>query len=167
MNKHLTDSNKTWRIRPASANDLEELTLLTYRSKAYWGYSKIQMEQWKEELTVDETYLDQHHVYVLMSNAGYTGYYSLLKAKGPLLKLDNFFIEPSKIGKGWGHLLLKDLFNRGKKEGYESIELLADPNATEFYLKHGFKKYGAVQSSIPGRSLPRMRFNLKIWKPIR
>ena len=160
MNRNKDISGDSWSIRAASLSDIVALTQLTFRSKSHWGYSSDQMDQWKEELTIDQKYLQSYLVYVLFQGEKHIGYYSLAKSEGPNLQLDNLFIDPSEIGNGWGRLLLKDLIKRCEKGPYKTIELLSDPNAKDFYIKNGFEQVGSEQSSIPGRSLPIMRYIL-------
>lgn len=73
--------------------------------------------------------------------------------------MDNFFIHPNYIGKGYGKVMMEDFMARVKGKA-NKITLDADPNAALFYRKLGFKVVGKLATSIPGRFLPVMELNL-------
>ncbi|HKO76105.1 MAG TPA: GNAT family N-acetyltransferase, partial [Flavobacterium sp.] len=74
--------------------------------------------------------------------------------------LDNLFILPEYIGKGFGKYLMNDFLNRMKEEKFNKITLDSEPNAESFYLKFGFKKIGEFETSIKNRFMPIMEINL-------
>ena len=41
-------------IIPTNEIDAIQLTQIALKSKAFWGYSEVQIESWREELTVSE-----------------------------------------------------------------------------------------------------------------
>lgn len=64
------------------------------------------------------------------------------------MKLDNLFILPEYIGRGFGKYLILNFLNRMRKEKIEKITLDSEPNAEDFYSKIGFVKVGEFQTSI-------------------
>ena len=50
------------------------------------------------------------------------------------------------------------------ERGYSLVELVADPNAEAFYLRHGAIRIGEVQGSVLGtpRILPRMQLSPRL-----
>ena len=143
-------------IISAKASDHTTLTHLTKRSKAYWGYSKEQIQKWNKELTITANYITENTVYKLVQNKEIIGYYSLIQIDQQTIELDNLFIHPNVIGRGMGSLLLQDALNRSKEDGYTRMKLYADPHATKFYLKKGFEVVGQLETAIPNRFLPIM-----------
>ncbi|MEM9337795.1 MAG: GNAT family N-acetyltransferase [Bacteroidota bacterium] len=146
-------------IEKASASNAHELTHLTRRSKAYWGYSKEQIEKWHKDLLISEEYLLNHHVYVVKENEQTIGYYSFQYLSKSAIRLDNIFIEPDYIGKGIGKQLMNDFLKRIKALTVQTVTLDAEPNAAGFYQKFGFKTISKKQSSIPGRHIPVMELS--------
>ena len=123
------------KIEKAIVEDAKELTELTIRSKSYWAYSKQQIEDWREDLTILESYITDKEVYKLISENKIIGYYSFFKLNISDLKLENLFVEPTLIGCGIGKKLMIDFFKRTQKIDFNKIILDADPNAEKFYLK--------------------------------
>lgn len=62
---------------------------------------------------------------------------------GKVFFLDDFFIEESFRGRGYGEKALKSLQEYAKKGGIKRIQLMAEntnPRAIEFYRKHKFNE---------------------------
>ena len=55
-------SSENIRVRSAVPSDTHALTRLVFRAKAFWGYPKEWMEEWRKELTVTSDYVAQHRV---------------------------------------------------------------------------------------------------------
>ncbi|WP_340199413.1 GNAT family N-acetyltransferase [Ascidiimonas sp. W6] len=139
----------------AVSEDAKTLTELTMLSKGHWGYTLAQLKEWADELTITEHYLKKFKVHKLIEEGEIVGYYSWA-GRPPLALLDNLFIHPDHLSKGYGRILLEDFLLRVKAAGFEKVKLDADPNAADFYTKFGFVKVGQLESSIPGRFLPVM-----------
>ncbi|NHF61206.1 GNAT family N-acetyltransferase [Flavobacteriaceae bacterium TP-CH-4] len=145
------------RIEKAKSSDSAKLTELTFRSKAHWGYSKKQLEEWRDELTVTPTYIRHNQVFKLTGHQQVIGFYAFRPENKTDVKLDFLFMEPRFIGKGYGKHLMDDCTKRIRSLGYKTITLDADPNAATFYGKVGFRVIGQLQSSIKERFLPIMK----------
>jgi len=147
-------------IIEADIIDHNEITELTKLSKSFWGYSPEQIEKWDADLTITPDYISANKVFKLIFDGNIIGYYSYKRIDLNTIKLDNIFIQPEYIGKGYGKILMEDFFERIKKEEVENIILNSDPNAEGFYKKFGFKVTGKIESSIEGRFLPVMKLIL-------
>lgn len=148
------------KVEKATSNDNEILTEITKRSKAYWGYSEEQILQWIDNLTISKEYIENNPVFKLVNDNTIIGYYSYLIKDEKNIKLDNLFLLPEYIGKGFGKYLINDFLNRMRIEKFEKIILDSEPNAEEFYLKIGFKKIGQFETSIKNRFMPIMEMIL-------
>ena len=147
-------------IIKADIDDHQILSEITKASKAYWGYSKEQMEKWDEELTIHSDYIKKNIVFKLLENYNVIGYYSLEDQSGNLVKLENLFILPEHIGKGFGEYLMDHAFLKAIELGYEEMILESDPNASLFYEKLGFEIIGKKETSIKDRYMPVMKKSL-------
>ncbi|MFY1045911.1 GNAT family N-acetyltransferase [Chryseobacterium sp. GP-SGM7] len=147
-------------IIKATPSDNEVLTNITKLSKAYWGYSKEQMESWAEDLTITKDYIKKNEVYKLIVEKSVVGYYSYFIEENNHVKLDNLFILPEYVGKGFGKILMTDFLNKIKELKIKNITLEADPNAEKFYERFGFIKTGQIETSIKDRFLPIMELKL-------
>lgn len=144
-------------IRRARPDEAEALTRLFWRSKAHWGYDEAFMASVRENLRVTEEAIREQHVYVLEAAHQIVGFYMLLVLPDRL-HLEDLFIEPDQIGKGYGRRLFNHAVAVGRRLGYGSFTLESDPNAEVFYLKLGAIRVGEHESSIPGRFIPHLLF---------
>ena len=147
-------------IQKAKTEDHIRLTEITKKSKAYWGYSEEQLEKWNNNLTVTIDYIEKNPVFNLVEENQIVGYYSYLKQEDNKIKLDNLFILPEYIGKGFGSFLMNDFLERMRNERYQKIILDSEPNAEQFYQKIGFTKIGEFETSIKNRFMPIMEMKL-------
>ncbi|QLC67156.1 GNAT family N-acetyltransferase [Flavobacterium sp. LPB0248] len=147
-------------IQKANILDNEILTTITKKSKAYWGYSAEQIQKWDKNLTISQDYIRDNSTFKLLDNDFIVGYYSYVFENEKNVKLDNLFILPEYIGKGFGKYLVLDFLNRIKEEKVERIILDSEPNAEEFYSKMGFIKIGEFETSIKNRFMPIMEMKL-------
>jgi ribosomal protein S18 acetylase RimI-like enzyme len=147
-------------IEKASVNDHEILTEITKKSKAYWGYSEEQILKWNDNLTISEDYIESNTVYKLVNEDKIIGYYSYIVKEEKNVILDNLFVLPDYIGKGFGKYLMTDFLNRVRNDKFEKITLDSEPNAENFYRKIGFKKIGEFETSIKNRFMPIMEMSL-------
>ncbi len=151
-----------WRvIRQAFPDEAERLTLLTWRSKAYWGYDASFMARARPELTITSDMISTFDYYVLEDAGQMIGYYSLESPLDGEIWLENLFVEPEYIGTGAGTMLLNHALHTARHMGYHSVGLEADPHAEDFYLRRGAYRFGERESHIQaGRLLPLLRFTL-------
>lgn len=147
-------------IQKAKIEDYIRLTEITKKSKAYWGYSDEQMEKWNNNLTITIDYIETNFVFNLVHENQIIGYYSYLRLENNQVKLDNLFILPEYIGKGFGSFLMNDFLERMRNEKCQKIILDSEPNAEQFYQKIGFTKIGEFETSIKNRFMPIMEMNL-------
>lgn len=143
-------------IMKAEITDSEALTTITKKSKAYWGFPEETLKEWENLLTVTKDYINRNEVYKLLLNDKIIGYYSYLIIDNKTVKLDNIFIHPEFIGKGYGTILMNDFLLRIKELSTVRVVLEAEPKAEKFYEKFGFVKVGQLESSIKNRYLPVM-----------
>ncbi|MFK7785962.1 MAG: GNAT family N-acetyltransferase [Crocinitomicaceae bacterium] len=138
----------------ALAEDNAVLTDLTIASKAYWDYSKEQIDAWIPDLTITSAYIEEHAVFKLIKEEEVIGYYSYCMQENNQVLLDNMFISPDHIGTGMGGVLMDDLLARTNSEGISAIITYSDPNSEEFYIHFGFEQIGKEPTSIENRFLP-------------
>lgn len=147
-------------IEKANKNDHQILTEITKKSKAYWGYSDEQIGIWSEFLMVTTEYIETKLVFKLVINNEIVGYYSFFHECENVIKLDNLFVLPEFIGKGFGKVLIQDFFNRLEGSTAKKVILNSEPNAEKFYLKFGFVTVNHTETSIKDRFMPIMELKL-------
>lgn len=147
-------------IQKAKPEDHIHLTEITKKSKAFWGYSEEQILAWDKHLTITSAYIQNNSVFNLVEGNKIIGYYSYIIEDNNQVILDNIFLLPEYIGKGFGTLLMNDFLERMRNEKCKKITLDSEPNAEKFYQKLGFKKVGEFETSIKNRFMPIMEMNL-------
>ena len=143
-------------IVSALVSDSEKLTQIALKSKAYWNYSKEQMQYWKEDLTIHPSHFDHWRGSKYVIDNKIIGFYMLNRVNSRTCFLEFLFVEPAYIGKGIGKLLIEHAIESCRKNSCEVLNVLSDPNAENFYAKYGFKVVYQKESSISGRFLPEM-----------
>lgn len=147
-------------IRPARPEEADALTDLTFRSKAFWGYSAEFMEAARSALTVSNDQVALNVFFVMEEGGTLLGYYSLEQPNGTEVVLESLFIAPEAIGSGCGSQLLQHALATARQHGYQTITLASDPNAEGFYTRMGAERIGETPGATAGRMLPLMRFRL-------
>lgn len=145
------------KIEKASEKDHLKLTEITFDGKAFWGFSKEQLSEWTELLTITPEYILKNSVFNLIFNSEIVGYYSYLVISKKEIKLDYLFLYQKYIGAGFGKLMMDDFLKKAKELKVELITLEAEPKAENFYKKFGFSTFDQRESSIKGRFLPQMK----------
>lgn len=149
-------------IRRARIDECDRLTKLTFRSKAHWGYDDAFMASIKSELEVRPAKFEpDFHVYVLEENGKLLGFCSLIPTGRETVEMEDLFLEPAYIGKGYGKMLWDFSVNLARELGYTTLTLVAEPFAEPFYARQGAVRTGEKRSAfVPGRTLPLMEYRL-------
>jgi len=157
-------------IRPATINDSEALTKISFASKRHWNYPDEYFEIWKDELTITTLYILNNILYVAEIDAQAIGYFSLVEVKKDFWSakvlvnkgfwIDHIFVLPQYIGKGIGSKLISVLKEKCKEMKIDKVNIFADPNAKGFYDKMKAIYLGEVQSSIEGRTISLYKLNI-------
>jgi len=145
----------TFYLRPARSDELDALSALCLRAKAHWGYDDAFMAACVQELTLSPLDLETDEVIVLEDADGIAGLAQLgLEQVGCVL--DKLFVDPSRMGLGYGKHLYLWALETARKLGARDLIIDADPEAAPFYEKLGARRAGEIPSgSIAGRVLPR------------
>lgn len=153
----LKSSESAATIRAARESEAELLTELAMRSKAYWGYDESFMAQCRDELTVTGSELCAFGriCRVCVDRDRIVGFYVLEILDRARASLEMLFVEPGRIGQGYGKRLVSDAKVCAKSRGTAEILIEGDPYADRFYHRVGAEKIGRRPSgSIAGRWLP-------------
>ena len=149
------------RIRRARAAEAPELTELSLRSKALWGYDAAFLARCRIAMQVKEANIDKQPHYVAEVDgqvAGFYGFEPLPDGVG----LDYMFVDPDFVGRGVGRALMDHAVALARELGHDSLTIVADPNAEGFYRRMGAQRIGSQASDVdPYRQLPLMRIMLR------
>ncbi|MBE9916495.1 GNAT family N-acetyltransferase [Paenibacillus donghaensis] len=147
-------------IRKAKIDEACYLSDLSFRSKAYWGYSDDFMEACREVLTVSPDDISSSLVFVIEDGGTIKGFIGL-ELENDFCLVSNLFIDPDGIGKGYGRALWQHMLEVVKGLNVRTVQIHSDPHAEKFYLAMGAKRIGEVESNVfEGRKLPLMEVEL-------
>ena len=154
-------NTQQWEIREALPSEVEYLSELAFRSKSYWGYSDQFMQACRQELTVDEYYIENNPTFVIVDAGNTVGFYALEHISASEVELSLLFVDPTFIGKGYGRKLMTHAQEKARYLGYSKMMIQGDPNAERFYRSAGGSVIGTRKSaSILDRELPIFCINL-------
>lgn len=146
-------------LREALLVEAEKISNIAIKSKAFWDYSEEFIEECREDLTIDEQYIKDNHVYVLEGQKGIIGFFSF--KLGEQDSLDFLYINPKFIGMGLGKIMWNNMIQKAGDLGIINFTIDSDPNAKGFYEKMGAKQIGETASTVfEGRCLPLMKFTI-------
>jgi N-acetylglutamate synthase-like GNAT family acetyltransferase len=155
------------KIRQARPDECGALTELTMRSKAHWGYDAAFMANVRKDLEVNpEKFMPYFHVYILETENEVIGFYSLRPEDAEAVALEDLFIEPKYIGRGYGKQLWDHSLRVAQSGGYSKMTLISDPYAEPFYASRGAIRIGEIESNaLAGRMLPLMEYRFESLNP--
>lgn len=147
-------------VRDARADEAAAISALAVRSKSHWGYDEEFLAACRAELTFSPEDCASGTVRLAVRGSRILGFHRCVGGP-PQGELSALFIDLDAIGQGVGAVLIGDALDGAAARGLESLLLDADPGAEPFYAHFGARRIGESSSgSIPGRTLPRMRFDL-------
>jgi GNAT superfamily N-acetyltransferase len=148
-------------ILRAHPEDAAELTEIAMLAKAHWGYPQRWMDLWRITLTIEPETIRDQEVYVAVEDGRRVGFYTLL-GRPPVLDLDQLWVRPEWIGKGFGRALVEHALGRAAALGAGQVNVQAEPHAEGFYQRMGARRVGEYSYELDGqpRILPKMIFEI-------
>jgi GNAT superfamily N-acetyltransferase len=147
-------------IRPAEPEEAEALSSLARRSKAYWGYGVEFLERIDALLTFTAADFEAGPIWVLELDGELSGVYQIV-GRPPEGELSDLWLDPNVIGRGFGGRLFRHALRTAALDGFESLLIESDPNATRFYLAMGATHVGHRRSAA-GRWVPLLRIGVPV-----
>ena len=143
-------------LKPVAEPDLETLSALCLRSKAWWGYDAAFMSLCVDALTLGPEALTPGGSIAAWDGDAPAGV-ACVSVEGRVAELEKLFVDPPYIGTGLGRRLFDWATETAHAWGANEMRILADPGAAPFYERMGVKRIGDEPSdAIAGRMLPRM-----------
>jgi len=141
-------------------SDASVLTEVIKKTKRHWGYTDEEMLLWDDELTITSDEIEEQEVFHLIVDGIIVGLYALELKDKRECEIEHMWLLPDHIGKGFGRKLFTHLVETARNSGAQTIRIVSDPNAEQFYVKMGARKVGEQKSKIPDRVLPVLELNL-------
>ncbi|HJO91872.1 MAG TPA: GNAT family N-acetyltransferase [Victivallales bacterium] len=147
-------------INNPNPEEAGELTKVLIASKKHWGYPDEWFDLWKDDLPITPESILSRNFYVGRSENDIVFVYSIKHLSENRYELEDCWIAPQYIGKGYGKILFKNLKKNLKSINCTSLRICADPNAEGFYRKMGAVKIGEEPSKIKGRMFPIFEYTI-------
>jgi GNAT superfamily N-acetyltransferase len=146
-------------FQAATADQAQLLSDIAIEAKGYWGYSREQLEIWRDGLRIEPDYIQKHTVRTVEVNGDVVGFFAITQGEADML--DHLWLSPHIIGQGIGKLAFLEIITECQKLGIEFFMIISDPDAEGFYLHQGAVKVGEVESIPQKRMLPKLKFTIK------
>lgn len=147
-------------LRPLRGDEAARVSALAQRSKAHWGYPPAQMAVFRGELTLSAEAITRQPAFGIERDGALVGFYTLVGHDSEEAEIEHLFVDPPNIGAGLGRRLLCHALEEAQRLGYQRVLVQTDPNAEGFYIACGGRTIRRIPSSIPGRAIPLIQFDL-------
>jgi GNAT superfamily N-acetyltransferase len=152
-------------IAKSHPQDAPALTAIAHEAKRSWGYPEAWIRAWRDDLTLDQAYIESNLVFALRDQDRLLGFYSLIPLDSieGRWELDNLWLVTATRGQGLGRALFEHAVNQARVAGARRLRILSDPHAEAFYHRMGAQTVGRLDASIGGveRWLPEMELVLE------
>ena len=146
-------------IRRATPDEAPMLTRLAHAAKRHWRYPDELMLQWKDALTVTESFIAASPVFAAFEGSACVGFYAIA-GDGAMRDLEHMWVAPEHLGRGIGTRLFEHALLTLRAEGAQAMSIASDPFAEGFYVKMGARRIGDWPSTPEGRTLPLLQYDL-------
>jgi len=140
-------------LRRARAGDAAVLTALAHAAKRHWNYPEEWIRLWRRALTLEASWIEQHHVYLAEVDGVPAGFYALA-CEGDRWAVEHMWVDPRHMGRGLGRTLFTHALASARAAGGRRLRVESDPNAEGFYRRMGAHRTGEAPSVPAGRMLP-------------
>ena len=145
-------------IRRGSAAEGGRLKEIAIASKGHWGYEPERVREWADRGDFGRETLERLALFVAEAE-GRTIAWASVESREQAAWLADLWVEPARIGKGVGTLLLRRAAEHARTSGAHVLEWEAEPNALGFYEKMGARRLRDSTSEW-GRTLSVMGVDL-------
>jgi GNAT superfamily N-acetyltransferase len=141
-------------IRSAIAAERRALEELQFRASIHSTRYTDVLRAHPDAIEVPPRQFEQGLVRVAEDGDGVVGFAVLLSPVEGACELDAIFVEPDRMRTGIGRLLIDDAVARARCWGANRIEVVANPDAVNFYERVGFAGNEIVATRFgPGRRM--------------
>jgi GNAT superfamily N-acetyltransferase len=119
MTHPMSDHIPLMRIRPAEVHEAEALASIAWAAKASWGYSRAQLEAWREGFTPTCESIRLQPTYVAEFDDGLAGFCQLNLSTEPV-ELEHLWVHPRFMRRGVGRALLARCTEQSASLGFTS-----------------------------------------------
>jgi GNAT superfamily N-acetyltransferase len=143
------------RARPDEAQTMTQVALA---SKRHWGYPQAWIEMWREGMRITPQKMRACEFWNGRLGEEIVAIYSIRPLAGDVYELEDFWVAPACIGRGFGRQMFEHLRARLAELGAAGLKIVSDPHARPFYERMGAVRVGEAPSLPEGRVLPVLEY---------
>jgi GNAT superfamily N-acetyltransferase len=141
-------------IRPGVVAERRALEDLQFRASVHATRYADVLRAHPDAIEIPPRQLEDGLVRVAEEGDRVVGFAVLLAPVDGGCELDAIFVEPDRMGEGIGRLLIDDAVTRARAWAASRIEVVANPDAVDFYERLGFAGNDVVATRFgPGRRM--------------
>jgi len=141
-------------IEIAKLSEINAINQLIESSKRHWGYNDKVMNLWLPDLLITTDNFSSLEIWVMKNKKVMGGVFSLSLMSEYIYELEDFWISPSEMGKGFGQKMFQFIINHLQNIKAKKLVIISDPNAEGFYKKMGASRVKLMESKPKDRMLP-------------
>lgn len=146
-------------IRDARPDEAFALEALQRRASDVWEEYRAQLAAHPDAIAPPHQAIADGRVRVAVDASGRClGFSVVLPVEDGRCELDDLFVEPGSMRLGIGRMLVDDLATRAAAGGARYVDVIANPNALQFYERLGFEVTGRASTRFG--NAPRMTLDL-------
>ena len=131
-------------VRRAAPGEVDELQRLYRRSSLWWASDRDLVAAHPEWVGPSPEQVERGWVRVVLDDGRIAGFSTVVPGPGPGAELEALFVEPDRMGRGLGRLLVEDAVVTARAAGWRGLRVVANANALGFYERMGFVATGTV-----------------------
>jgi GNAT superfamily N-acetyltransferase len=133
-------------IRPALPSERGALEELQRRSSMHQPLYREQLAANPDAIELPAALIAAGLVRVAELDGAPAGFAVLFERSGDACELDGLFVEPERMRAGIGRALIQDARRIARDNGAARIDVIANPQALEFYAAVGFVPAGEART---------------------
>jgi GNAT superfamily N-acetyltransferase len=145
-------------IRIAVMAEREALEDLQRRSSIHQPLYRAQLAAHPDAIELPASQIRSGLVRVAEHDGVVVGFAAMLEPCAGACELDGLFVEPARMRTGIGRRLVHDARKIARERGAMTIDVVANPQAVEFYEAVGFVRTGSAGTRFG--SAPRMSLSV-------
>ena len=154
-------------FRRPRADEAQQLTQIALASKRHWGYPEAWISLWRDGMRITPHTLHTREFWIGCQGQEIVAIYSIRRMDGDSYELEDFWVAPNQIGRGFGKRMFQHLRTRLVQLGAARLKIVSDPHAVPFYKRMGAVPIGTEPSLPPGRTLPVLEYKNSLPDPTR
>ena len=145
----------------ATPDDLSKLRILARKSEAHWGGTDAFLDEFDRSFNITEDLLRNNPVFTMKDPDGdIVAFWGMIPSANGLAELEYFYVEVNELGCGHGRTLWYHMTKWALNHQISRIHFVTSPEAVGFYERMGAVQIGEVPSTIDGRMIPELLYQL-------